>query len=71
MGVQWIYHLRREELVEKLDELAIDSRGTVRKLRQRCVAYVKAHPEIHILKPDPMDYDEKKDIKRDEDLAAA
>lgn len=71
MGIIWIYLLKEEELIDLLRQVQEDTTITLKVLRQRYVAYVKAHPEMHNLKTILEGYDENKDIMRDELLDVA
>ena len=70
--VAWAYELTKEQVQQELARRQVESDGTMATLRQRLVAYIRAHPEEYEEKPkDAPGYNEDHDRTRDlEELEA-
>ena len=66
LGISWIYILHKEHLEDELRRRRLNPIGAVAVLRQRLIAFVRAHPEMFVEKPtDPPEYKEDMDRSRD------
>ena len=64
--VSWMYNLSKDNLTLQAREWGLSEEGTVDRLRQRLVRYVRDNPETVKDKPeDPDDFDEDKDKTQD------
>ena len=69
LGISWIYTLHKEQLEDELRRRGLNPIGAVAVLRQKLIAFVRAHPEMFVEKPtDPPEY--KEDIDRSRDIEA-